>query len=57
MRTYPTYDIFMIAQMSLAVLASVDLVAVQVNIVRQTHFAFFPGRGLRPCAYESWLKR
>jgi hypothetical protein len=34
----------MVAQMSLAVLAAVDLVAVQVDIVCQTHVGFSAGR-------------
>ena len=36
---YTRYDILMVTQMSLTVLASVDLMAVQVDVVRQTHLA------------------
>lgn len=31
--TYPAYDVLMISQMSFAVLAAIDLVAVQVDVV------------------------
>jgi len=36
-RTYSAYDVFMVREMRLAVLATVDLVAVQVDIVREPH--------------------
>lgn len=36
-RKYPTDDIFMVTQMSFAVLATVDLMTVQVDVVRETH--------------------
>jgi len=50
----PTYDILMITQMRLAVLASVDLVAVQVDIVCQTHLAFLSTEGPPPSLLFSY---
>jgi hypothetical protein len=43
MSTYSAYDVFMVRQMSLAVLAAVYLMAVQVDVVREPH-------GLNSCA-------
>ena len=53
---YPTYDILMVAQMSLTVLASVDLVAIQVDIVCQTHLAASVLAFLRACS-GPWHRR
>lgn len=36
--TYPAYDVFMVRQMRLACFAAIDLVAVQVRVVRQPHY-------------------
>jgi hypothetical protein len=35
--TYSTYDVFVVREMRLAVLAAVDLVAVQVDVIREPH--------------------
>lgn len=37
MRTHSTDDILVVREMSLAVLAAIDLMAVQIHIVRETH--------------------
>lgn len=34
---YPTDDILVVTQMSFAVLATIDLMAVQIDVVRETH--------------------
>jgi hypothetical protein len=34
---YPTDDIFMVTQMRFAVLATVDFMTVQIDVVRETH--------------------
>lgn len=53
--TYPTDDILMVAQMGLAVFASVDLVAVQVDIVCQTHLAGELAGLFSPFSFRSLL--
>jgi hypothetical protein len=35
--TYPAYDVFMVREVRLAVLAAVDLMAIQVDVVREPH--------------------
>ncbi len=35
--TYSAYDVFMVREVRLAVLAAVDLVAIQVDVVREPH--------------------
>ena len=51
--TYSAYDVFMVREMRLAVLAAVDLVAIEIDIVGETHG---PGLGagravfLRDCS-------
>lgn len=47
--TYSAYDIFMVREVRLAVLAAIDLVAVQVDVVREPH-----GRDSAQTAPTSW---
>ena len=35
--TYSAYDVFMVREVRLAVLAAVDLMAIQVDVVREPH--------------------
>ena len=46
---YPTDDVFMVTQMRFAVLAAVDLMTVQVNIVRETHRSEICASALLSC--------
>ena len=49
-QTHPTDDVVMVREVSLASLASVDLVAVEIGVVREPHGCDNDGRRLLTCS-------